>query len=80
LKSRIEVHLREEEEKRKKKEKILFSKSPISFDFYAANSKSIFQEEIVLIGKIVLNRKSGNLELSDNTGSIPVCPIEKQSR
>ena len=80
LKSRIEDHLREEEEKKKKEENGLFSKSPISFDFCAAKSKTIFNDEIVLIGKIVLNRKTGNFELSDNTGSIPICPVEKQSR
>jgi hypothetical protein len=80
LKSRLEDHLREEEEKKKSEENGFFSKSPISFDFCAAKSNSVFLEEIVLIGKIVLNRKTGNFELIDNTGSIPVCPVEKQSR
>ena len=58
--------------------------SPLQYDFSTESSKSFFESSNVdrqmVIGRVVLNRKTGNLEVTDESGSIPVCPVEAKSR
>ena len=54
--------------------------SSLLFDFSEMSSDEIFPDKEVLVGKFVLNRRTGNLELEDSTGSIPICPMENRDR
>jgi len=56
-----------------KRERYSSQNSSIQFDFCQKSSKEILTQNEVLIGRIVLNGKTGRFELQDVTGSVPVC-------
>ena len=50
------------------------------FDYCIEESGNVLSDRHILVGRIVLSRKTGNFELADGSGSIPICPVNHQLR